>query len=261
MTERVTIDLVDGVADVRLNRPEKRNALDTAQFEAIAAALDTLASMAGVRCVVLSGAGTSFCVGLDLAQLMAGGGLITDLAARTHGPCNLYQYVAYGWRLLPMPVIAAVHGHALGGGFQIMLGADIRIAHPATQFSIMEARWGICPDMGGIALLRGLVRDDVARDLAYTARICDGSEAAAVGLVTRLADDPVAEAMQMARTIAAHSPAAMRANKHLFNMAPDSNADAILRAEADAQQALLAGPDVAEAVAAHMQKRSAVFRD
>jgi enoyl-CoA hydratase/carnithine racemase len=260
--QRVTIEVTDGIADVRFNRADKLNALDTAQFEAIAAAIDQLAAMKGVRCVVLSGEGRGFCAGIDLENL-AGNPAPNPLETRTHGIANIFQHVAWGLRELPMPVIAAVHGFALGGGFQIMLGADIRIAVPDTQFSIMEARWGICPDMGGIALLRGLVRDDVARELTYTARKFDGAEALQLGVVTRLANDPYLAAMAMAQTIAGQSPAAIRADKRLFNLALDgaANAEAILLAEAHEQTALLKSSGHRETIMAHLQKRKPVFND
>ncbi len=260
MSERVTINLQDGIADVRFNRPEKMNALDGAQFEAISAVITSLETLPKLRCVVLSGAGRSFCVGIDLEHL-AGNPAPNDLLTRTHGMSNIFQHVAWGWRELPVPVIAAVHGHALGGGFQIMLGADVRVAAPDAKFSIMEARWGICPDMGGIALLRGLVRDDVARELTYTARTFDGEEAASLGVVTRTAPDPYAEAMRIAHIIASHSPAAIRADKRLFNVARDANTDVILLAEATEQKALLASSGHRETIAAHLQKRAPVFID
>lgn len=262
MAHRVTIAVTEGVANVRFNRADKLNSLDTAQFEAIAAAIDQLGRMKGVRCVVLSGEGRGFCAGIDLENL-AGNPAPNPLATRTHGIANIFQQVAWGWRELPVPVIAAVHGFALGGGFQIMLGADIRIAASDTQFSVMEARWGICPDMGGIALMRGLMRDDVARELTYTARKFDGAEALQLGVVTRLADDPFSAAMALAQIIAAHSPAAIRADKRLFNRSLDDAADAaaLLLAEAHEQTALLKSDGHRETIVAHLEKRKPVFKD
>ena len=239
MSERVTIRLEDGVADVRFNRPEKLNTLDQAQFEAIVAAIKQLEGMAGLRCVVLSGEGRGFCAGIDLESI-AGNTALSDLARRTHGEANLFQQAALGWRKLPVPVIAAVHGYAFGGGFQIMLGADVRIASPDAQLSMMEARWGLAPDMAGFVLLRGLVRDDLARELTYTARRMSGEEAARIGVVTRTAADPLAEAMTLAQTIARHSGEAIRADKRLFNLAAYADEVTVLLAESDEQQRLLA---------------------
>ena len=193
MSERVTWTIEGGVADVRLNRPDKMNALDPAMIEGLLTAIDTLGQTAGLRAVVLSGEGRAFCAGLDMAS-MANVGAGVDIAARTHGLANSFQQVAWGWRTLPVPVIAAVHGVAFGGGLQIASGADIRVAAPETRLSVMELKWGIVPDMAGFALWRGTVRDDVLRELTYTAREFDAAEAQTFGFVTRLVDDPHADA-------------------------------------------------------------------
>jgi enoyl-CoA hydratase/carnithine racemase len=259
MAERVTIDLTDGVANVKLARPERLNALDDAQFGAIADAIARLEAMPGVRCVVLSGEGQGFCAGLDLS--MFAGGALPDLMPRTHGIANRMQRIAWGWRTLPVPVIAAVHGVALGGGFQIMMGADIRIAAPDAKLAVLEARWGLVPDVAGIALFRGVVRDDIARELTYTGRMISGEEAARLGVVTRTADDPLADALALARTIAANSPAAMRADKRLFNLALEADEATILLAESREQTALLAGEAHRETVLAAREKRAPLFRD
>lgn len=259
MNDRVTIDVQNGVADVRLNRPDKMNALDPAMFAELVEAIAALAAMPAVRCAILSGEGRGFCAGLDMAS-MAGGGSGLDVA-RSHGLANTVQQVSWGWRMLPMPVIAAVHGVALGGGFQIMSGADIRIARADTRFAIREAHWGLVPDMGGIALWRTLARDDVLRELTYTAREFDGVEAQASGFVTRLADDPHAEAMALARTIAARSPDAIRGAKRLYNLAADAGAAAILTAETGEQLKVIRTPNQVEQVRANIEKRSAVFAD
>ncbi len=256
----MTIDIAGGVADVRLSRPDKMNALDPAMFDGIAEVIATLAATPGLRCVVLSGEGRAFCAGLDMAS-MASGGSGDALGPRRHGPANLPQHVAWGWRTLAAPVIAAVHGVAFGGGCQIMSGADIRIAHPAARFAIRELHWGIVPDMAGIALWRTLVRDDVLRELTYTAREFDAAEALAHGFVTRLADDPHAEALALARTIAGHNPDAIRAAKRLISLAADADGEALLQAESDEQIPLLRSPNQVEAVRANIEKRAAVFAD
>jgi enoyl-CoA hydratase/carnithine racemase len=256
----VSIVIIDHVADVRLNRPDKMNALNPAMFDAICTAIDTLAGTAGLRAVVLSGEGRAFCAGLDMVSMASGitsGG--ADLMARTHGDANIFQQVAWGWRTLPVPVIAAVRGVAFGGGLQIMSGADIRIAHPATRMSIMEMKWGLVPDMAGIALWRTLVRDDILRELTYTNREFAGEEAARLGFVTRLADDPRAEAMALAREIAGKSPDAMRGAKRLYNLAADGGGPEILLAETKEQKAVLSTPNQIEAVSANMEKRAPFF--
>jgi enoyl-CoA hydratase/carnithine racemase len=262
MTEqRVTISLDAGVADVRLNRADKLNALDPAMFAGIEQALSELRDMAGLRAIVLSGEGRAFSAGLDMASMASGGASMgKDLRDRTHGLANIFQHVAWGWRALPVPVIAAVRGIAFGGGFQIMSGADIRIVRPDTRLSIMEMKWGLVPDMAGIALWRTLVRDDVLRELTYTNREFSGEEALRLGFATGLADDPHAEAMALAREIASRNPHAVRAAKRLYNSYSD-DAEALLMAESVEQAGVIRTPNQIEAVRANMEKRAAEFRD
>ncbi len=258
--ERVSITVEDGIADVRLNRPDKINAIDAAMFTALGEASAALADRSGVRVVVLSGRGRGFCAGLDLASL-ADGGFPASIQDRTHGLTNHWQQAVWGWRKLPVPVIAAVHGVAFGGGLQIALGADIRIVAPDARLAVMETRWGLVPDMAGIALLRGLVRDDVARELTYTARQLTGTEAVALGLATTTADDPRAAALDLAAQIAAGSPRAIRAAKRLFGLAQDAGSAEILLAESAEQEALLGGPDLTETVTAQAEGRAPRFTD
>ncbi|MFS2111572.1 crotonase/enoyl-CoA hydratase family protein [Sphingomonas sp. Sphisp140] len=258
MEERVTVQISEGVADVRLARPDKLNALDPAMFAGIIAAIARLETEAGLRAVVLSGEGRGFCAGLDMAS-MASAGSGTDLMARTRGLANDFQAVAWGWRTLAVPVIAAVHGVAFGGGLQIASGADIRIAAPGTRLSVMEMKWGIVPDMAGYALWRGNVRDDALRELAYTAREFDAEEGQRLGFVTNIAHDPHAEALALARAIAGRNPQAIRAAKRLANL--EADAAETLLAESREQAALLRTPNQIEAVMANMQKRPPVFND
>lgn len=259
MNDRVTTTITNQIADVRLNRADKMNAIDPAMFSEIGAAIDALADRKDVRCVVLSGAGKAFCAGLDMAS-MAAGGSGTGADRNAQGSI-LPQHVTWGWRNLPMPVIAAVHGVAFGGGFQIMSGADIRITAPGTRFAIRETYWGLVPDMAGFAIWRGLVRDDVLRELVYTAREFDADEALHHGFITRIADDPHAAAMEMATAIAARSPHAIRGAKRLCNMAHDTDPRTMLEAETHEQMAVIGKPNMMEAVAANMSKRAAVFAD
>lgn len=262
MSERVSISFEDGVADVRLTRGDKLNALDRAMFSALADTIARLGAQPGLRAVVLSGEGRAFCAGLDMASMAADPSEgVGDLMDRTHGPANLFQHVAWGWRGMPVPVIAAVHGVAFGGGLQIMSGADIRIAHPQTRMAILEMKWGLVPDMGGIALWRTLVRDDVLRELTYVNREFNGEEALRLGFVTRLAEDPRAEALALAREIASRSPHAVRGAKRLYNAAADADANAVLLAESREQKAVMRSPNQVEAVLANMQKRAPKFHD
>ena len=275
MKDRVSIDLSGGVADVRLSRADKMNALDPAMFEGIIEAGDQLAKMKGLRCVVLSGEGKAFCAGLDMGSFAAmknakdqangqGGDKVPgvrDLTRRTHGIANRPQQCAWVWRTLPVPVIAAVHGVAFGGGFQIALGADIRYATADARFSVMEIKWGLVPDLAGTQLMRYLAREDIVRELTYTGRIFTGEEAEKLGFVTRIVADPRAAALETAREIAAKSPEAVRAAKRLLNLAVASDAAAGLMAESVEQQKLIGSPNQLEAVMSNLQKRVASYRD
>ena len=258
--QRVRLSLDEtGVAEVMLSRPAKMNALDDAMFDSLLEALVRLQREPGLRAVVLHGEGRAFCAGLDLASFerMAGEGLegpLSDLLTRRQGPANLAQQVVWGWRQLPVPVIAAVHGVAFGGGLQIALGADFRLLHPGARLSVMELQWGLVPDMGGIALLTELLRPDVARELVYTARIVLAPEAVQLGLATRLSDDPLAEARALAAGIAARSAEAVRAAKRLFNGASPIDADAVLMAESLEQLRLIGGPGQRAAIQAALRR-------
>ena len=261
--DRITTTLSeDGVAEVRLNRPDKMNALDPAMFDAIIATGESLRTMKGLRAVVLSGEGRAFCAGLDLGSFAAGGSEPTrDLAERTHGNANRAQEAAMIWRKCPVPVIAAVHGVCFGGGLQIASGADMRVVHPETRMAIMEMRWGLVPDMGGYALWRSLVRGDVLRELVYSNREFSGTEAASLGLATFVESDPLGRAHAIAAEIASRNPESVRAAKRLFDVMDDESTDAILLAESEAQDRVIRKPNQVEAVMAGMQKRAPVFRD
>ncbi|MEQ1687360.1 MAG: crotonase/enoyl-CoA hydratase family protein [Sphingopyxis sp.] len=261
MNDRVSIIQLDGgIADVRLTRPDKMNALDGAMFAGIAEAIATLERMAGLRCVILSGEGKAFCAGLDMASMAAGGSGI-DLMTRSHGDATLPQHVAWGWRMLPVPVIAAVHGVAFGGGFQIMSGADIRIIHPDTRCAIMEMKWGLVPDMAGFPLWRTQVADDCLRELVYTNAEFTGAEAHRMGFVSHLADDPYAAAMVLARAIAGKNPHAIRGAKRLCNALGHASDADVLLAESAEQLAVIRTANQIEAVMANMQGRAPNFED
>ncbi|MDX4952716.1 crotonase/enoyl-CoA hydratase family protein [Delftia acidovorans] len=264
--ERVRISVDHGVAEVTLARPDKMNALDPAMFDALIDALARLRDTPGLRAVVLHGEGRAFCAGLDMGSMagIADGQQtadMTDLAARTHGMANRFQQICWGWRELPVPVIAAVHGVAYGGGLQLALGADIRLVADDARLSIMEIKWGLVPDMAGCALAAPLVRGDVLRELVYTGRIVPGPEAVALGLATRVSAAPLEEARHLARQIAASSPHAIRASKRLMQLSETASPADILLAEAQEQQALLGSSNQAEAVRAGLEKRVPVFKD
>jgi enoyl-CoA hydratase/carnithine racemase len=269
MSERVTISIADGIADVRFDRVDKRNALDGEMFSAIAAAGERLKTEPGVRVVVVSGNGPSFCAGLDFSTFasMADGDKID--APREGNPgqiepgsiTHLGQQVAWVWQEVPVPVIAAVHGHALGGGLQIALGADIRIVHPDTQMSVREVYWGLVPDMTGTFVLSQMVRPDVAKELTYTARVFSGTEAYELGLATRLSNDPLKDAMSLAAQIAGNSPGAVRGAKDLFNRMFADGAAEQFAAERAVISAQIGSPNQVEAVMAGLEKRPPVYAD
>jgi enoyl-CoA hydratase/carnithine racemase len=272
MEQRIHCSLdANGVAEVQLARPDKMNALDGAMFLALERTLAELRSMQNLRAVVLHGEGKAFCAGLDMSgfaamagQPDAAAGMTFDLGPRTHGAANRPQHVALGWRELPVPVIAAVHGVAYGGGLQIALGADVRLIAPATRFSLMEIKWGIVPDMAGMVLTQGLLRDDVLRELVYTGRVVQAEEAVTLGLATRLCADPLAQARAWAQAVAQQNPQAIRAAKRLLNQATGvvgNAASALLQAESDEQTPLIGSTNQQEAVRANLEKRSPRFQD
>lgn len=267
MSDRVTVTIAGGIADVRMNRPDKRNALDGEMFAALAETGEQLKSETAVRCVVLSGEGPSFCAGLDFSIFQAMGSNERrpdrgNPGAMAEGRItHLGQQVCWVWQELPMPVIAAVHGHALGGGIQIALGADIRIVHPDTQISVREVHWGLVPDMTGTLMLTRLVRPDIAKELVFTARILDGREAFALGLATRLSDSPRDDAMQLAAEIAGRSPDAVRGAKSLLNRLLHQDAADQFQAERTVIGGLVGSANQTEAVLANLEKRAATFAD
>lgn len=265
-SERVTVSVTDGVADVRLNRPEKRNALDAKMFTALVEAGERLKTERGVRAVVLSGEGPDFCAGLDFAafQAMRDGqsiGVSADLPPATGPAKALAQRAVHVWTELPMPVIAAVRGNALGGGLQIALGADIRIVSPDSRLSVFEAAWGLIPDMTGTQLLPELVGRDVAKELTFTARVVRGEEAVRLGLATRLDLDPFAAAFTLAGDIAQHNPDAIRAAKRLLDLAGRTDLESGFAAEQKEIAALIGSPNQVEAVTARFEKRPPRFKD
>lgn len=271
MNDRVTVDIQDGVADVRLVRADKMNALDNAMFEALVETGERLKAEPGLRAVVLSGEGRAFCAGLDMGnfqQMASGarapeqgttGNLVT--ANRTQGGSNRAQHACMVWREVPVPVIGAIHGVAFGGGFQLALGCDLRFVTADVKLAVLEIKWGLVPDMAGMALMRTLVRDDVARELTWTGRIFGGEEAVAMGLATRVCADPRADALALAREIASKNPHAIRAGKRLLNLMQDGDQHAILLEESREQTALIGSPNQVEAVMANLQKRAPTFAD
>jgi enoyl-CoA hydratase/carnithine racemase len=257
---RVVTVIQNGVANVRLNRPEKLNALDEPMFAALIETGERLASEAGVRAVVLSGEGRGFCAGLDLTRFQA----MVDPSQpnRTHGPRSsgrigtLSQYAAWIWAEMPVPVLAAVHGVALGGGLQLALAADVRIVSPEARLSVLEIRWGLIPDMTGTYVLPRLVGVDVAKELTWTGRMVGGDEAVQLGLATHVSDTPLDDALALAAEIATNAPDAIRAAKQLLNISLGNTPKEHFAEEEAAMNSLRGTVNQREAVSAYFEKRS-----
>ncbi len=239
---RLLLEKQDGIATVTWTRADKRNALDLPMFLTIDRTIRQLRRDGTVRAVVLRGDGEDFCSGLDIKSVL--GNPLTGLKLLWKwlpGNANLAQRVSVGWRRVPVPVIAAIHGRCWGGGLQIALGADYRIATPDASLSIMEAKWGIIPDMGGTLALRELLPVDVAMRLASTAELLTGNEARALGLLTAVAEDPYAAAQELAQSFVARSPDSVAAAKRLYHYAWSAGARAVLARETILQWRLLLG--------------------
>jgi enoyl-CoA hydratase/carnithine racemase len=268
MTDRVKIDFKDGVADVRMTRADKMNAIDSHMFTALVEAGRAIAQDAGVRAVVLSGEGRAFCAGLDMGSFAAmgsgerqGGGSTEHLFQRSESGANHAQLAAWIWQEVPVPVIAAVHGVAYGGGLQIALGADLRLVTADTKLSVMEVKWGLIPDMSGTQTLRRLVRQDVAKELTFTGRVISGKEAVELGLATRLSEKPLDDALALAHEIAGKSPDAIRAAKRLLNESWQGTVAEGLKLEEALQRGLIGKPNQIESVKANFEKRAPNFKD
>lgn len=261
--DRVTISIENFIAKVTLTRADKLNALDPDMFDALIEAAAWLGEQKSARVAVLCGEGRMFCAGLDFMSFAAMAAdeshTLSRLEDRTHGPANKPQFAAWTWHELAIPVICVIQGGALGGGLQIALGADIRIAAPDAKIAIAETQWGLVPDMSGCALARRLVRDDVLRQLTYTAERIDGSRAQSLGLVTETHADPFTRAMEIAMQIAGRSPSAIQGAKRLLNAMDDGTSESILLAESREQDAIIGKPHQVEAVMANLEKREPVF--
>ena len=260
--ERIRLTVEDHVAVVTLTRGDKHNALDVPMFEQIIAAGERVAGEPGVRAVVVHGEGPSFCSGLDVVSIMSAGDGVQGLVDRVRGEVpNWFQRAAHVWLEVPVPVVAALHGTCFGGGLQIALAADIRIAAPDTRLSVMEIKWGLIPDMSITRTLPRLVSIDVAKELTFTGRVFDAREGERLGVVTRVADDPLAAAKQLAAEIAARSPDAVRAAKRLYDESWTGPAPQTLALEAQLQLGLVGSPNQLAAVAAGFTREPAEFVD
>ncbi|KHL11082.1 enoyl-CoA hydratase/carnithine racemase [Mumia flava] len=215
---RVLLDIDGPIASVRLNRPDKLNGVDLALLHELIAVSRTIRADRSVRAVLLSGEGRSFSAGLDFGSVMSDrtrmwrGFVPNPLSGQ-----NLFQHACWTWRELPVPVVAVVRGHCYGAGLQLALAADFRFTTPDAKWSVLEAKWGLVPDMSGTASLRELVGGDVARRLAMTGEVIDGTTAHGYGLATGVADDPAVPARDLVDAILTRSPDSVAATKSLLN--------------------------------------------
>lgn len=251
--------VADGIAHVRLSRPDKLNALTLDTLHELVATARELGRDKALRAVVISGEGESFCAGLDFASVLKQPPRIVRAFIPGLRGTNLFQEACWAWRRLDVPVIAAVHGHCYGGGLQIALAADFRIAAPDSQWSVLEARWGLIPDMSGIQSLKELVGIDTAKLLTMTAKMFDGEEAQRLGLVTDLAVDPVAAAFELADELVQRSPDQLAAAKRLFNDTWTASVRRTFSRERVEQLFLLASANTAAARNAAFKKAEPVF--
>lgn len=262
MPETINLEIRDHIAHLTLNRPDKMNAVSEDLITDLLAATTEIVT-SDARVVLLSGAGKAFCAGLDVSnfQRFITEDLDTLVMDRTHGDANLFQAFTLALYDLPIPVIAALHGPVFGAGMQLAAAADMRIASPDAKLSIMEMKWGLIPDMGGMVTLPQILRADVLKRLTYSHEILSAPDALAVGLVTEVSDDAPQRALELCQNIAAKSPSAVRAAKALIDEAYtlESRAD-VLMAESARQRDLIGKSHQMESVMAQMQKRAPVYK-
>jgi enoyl-CoA hydratase/carnithine racemase len=270
MENRIDLKIENHIAHAHMIRGDKMNALDADMMDALIECGERIKADKTIRAVVISGEGRAFCAGLDMgnfAKMAEGGnagvsgGERQKLAVRTHGLANRPQKVAFTWREIEVPVIAAAQGFALGGGFQLFMGADMRYAAPGTKFSIMESRWGLVPDMGTTHVMAQVAREDIVKELAFTGRIFEADEAYEHGFLTRITDNPIEAALETATAIAARNPEAIRGTKRLFNEPADRHVADTLMLESVLQDEIIGYPNQIEAVKAELEGRAAVYTD
>ena len=259
--DRVEVQVEGLVAHVSLNRPEKHNGLDREMMKALIETARWLNKQQDIRAVILSGAGASFCAGLDFpAMTKRPLRLLGDFFKFGVRDTNLFQKVCWCWRELPMPVLAVIHGRCYGGGLQIALATDFRFTTPECEFSIMEIKWGLVPDMTGSVTLRELARIDAIKELAMTGRVISGTQAGELGLVSHVMAEPMAAARALADELIGRSPDAVSACKRLFQDAWAATPEQAFDLESRLQFRLLRSANQREAMKANFARRAPEFR-
>ncbi|KZM44386.1 hypothetical protein OA92_06915 [Marinomonas sp. SBI22] len=262
MSDRITIEITNHIAQVRLNRADKLNAVDMNMIYGLIEAAAKIKQQKNIRAVVIAGNGPSFCSGLDIPSIMAQPDNIPKLLTTEEDyDANLAQRCALDWHDLNIPVIAALQGHVYGAGLQIAMAADIRIAQKDTLMSIMEIKWGLIPDMSLTATTPHFARQDVIKELTFTGKKFNAEEGLAYGLVTRLDEDPITGATELAQQIVNKNPDAIQGAKTLLNQAWQQERQASLALEEKIQRTIIGSKNQMEAVQANFAKRQANFED
>ncbi|MCQ8877974.1 crotonase/enoyl-CoA hydratase family protein [Pseudoalteromonas shioyasakiensis] len=238
------------IAFVTFAREEKQNALNFIMFKQLADVIKQIKKGSTLRAVVIKGQGAHFCAGLDVASVMKSPmNIISLLFKWLPGNCNLAQQVVLGWQSLSIPVFAVIQGNCFGGGMQIALGADYRIVHNDAKLAVMEARWGLCPDMGANVVLPNLISSDQALWLASHASTIDAKHALRIGLVTELSDDPLQTCLAMIDTLLTRSPDTLAAIKRVTQQSYTTPRRKILAKETFSQIRLLLNKNTKKAIA------------
>ncbi len=214
---RVSVNIKNKIAYVKLNRADKKNAIDMAMFTAIKNTIKSLKKNRSIRAIILSGDGNDFCSGLDVSLFKSGSSAAKLLFKWHPWQANLAQFISTGWAQVPVPVIAAIHGRCWGGGLQIAFGADFRISTPDASIAILESKWGLIPDMGGTVAFKKHMTLDVTKELAMTGKELNGIEANKLGMITYVSEDPIERAEELAAEIIKQNPDAVAACKKLYN--------------------------------------------
>lgn len=258
---RVLVEHRDSVAFVTLNRPEALNGIDLATIDELIAAAETIKADRSIRAVIIQGAGRSFCAGLDFASAFKDKKRVARFFFAGPRRVNRFQKWSTIWREVPVPVIAVVHGHCYGGGLQLVAGADFRFTTPDAQWSILEAKWGLVPDMGGTVPFLDTMPLDIVQRLAMTGEVVSGQQAVELGLATGVSEDPLAEALTLVDQILERSPDSVAATKELLYLNARGSVRRALRRERKLQSVMFKSPNTKIAREAGMKKETPAYRD
>lgn len=257
--DRVLTTIEGPIAYVTLNRPEQLNGVDLDLIDQLLATATTLRRNTSIRAIVIQGAGRSFCAGLDFAAAFSDKRRVARFFFAGGRAVNRFQKVTTIWREIPVPVIAVIHGHCYGAGVQLAAGADFRFTTPDAQWAILEAKWGLVPDMGGTLPLIENLPVDVLQRLAMTGEVISGEDAFELGLATDVADDPLKEALVLIDQICGRSPDAVAATKELLYLNQRGSRRQVMRRERRLQSKMFRSPNTAIARKAGTSKTDPTF--